>query len=111
MAAAAAVLLILLPEPSRGPSRIGQRAAIVLQPNIDETRAVDCRIRAQRERELALIFDSDHVERAESPSPICWYGRKCPAPFYFDEDAGFREVATGLARAAKTSFLLEPSRT
>jgi len=95
-------LLILLPDlPAAQP---GAASAAVLQPNIDETREWTVDSVRSAERELALISIRTTLSAGVAkPDLLVW--PEVPAPFYFDEDVGFREVATGLARAAKASFL------
>ena len=94
------ILLPPLPEPEAAASR-----AAVLQPNIDETQLWTPESLAQAERELALISMRAAL-RAGSQKPDLLIWPELPAPFYFYDDVGFRQVAQGLARAAGSGFLL-----
>ena len=94
------ILLPPLPEPEAGASR-----AVALQPNIDETLSWTQESLAQSERELALL-SLRAVLRAGSQKPDLLIWPELPAPFYYYDDAGFRQVAEGLARAAGAGFLL-----
>jgi apolipoprotein N-acyltransferase len=98
-----APMLILLPElPAPEP---GTSSAVVLQPNIDETAQWTIESVRRTGRELALIsLRSTLRAGAAKPDLLIW--PETPAPFYFYADADFRELATGLARAAKIGFLL-----
>jgi len=96
-------LLILLPE-LPAPQE-GTASAIVLQPNIDETVQWTRESVEQSSRQLALLSMRGALgARNRKPDLLIW--PEVPAPFYFYDDAGFRELATGLARAIRASFLL-----
>jgi apolipoprotein N-acyltransferase len=95
-------LLILLP-PLPDPAPAGARA-IVLQPNIDETMEWTRESLAKSERELALL-SMRAVLQAGSQRPDLLIWPEVPAPFYYYDDAEFRQLAEGLARATRTAFL------
>ncbi len=95
-------LLILLPELPAPES--GTASAIVLQPNIDETEQWTQDSVERSARELALLSMRAALgARNRKPDLLIW--PEVPAPFYFYDDAGFRELATGLPRAIRASFL------
>jgi len=95
-------LLILLPELPA--PQTATASAIVLQPNIDEALLWTQESVEQSARELALLsMRATLGARNRKPDLLIW--PEVPAPFYFYDDAGFREVATGLARAIQASFL------
>jgi apolipoprotein N-acyltransferase len=94
------ILLPPLPEPEPGAAR-----AIVLQPNIDETIEWTRESLERTERELALLTMKAALRAGmRKPDLLIW--PELPAPFYYYDDTDFRELASGLARAARTDFLL-----
>jgi apolipoprotein N-acyltransferase len=94
------ILLPPLPEPEEGSAR-----AVVLQPNIDEAQSWTQDSVAQSERELALV-SLRAAMRAGSQKPDLLIWPELPAPFYYYDDVGFRQVAQGLAKASGAPFLL-----
>jgi apolipoprotein N-acyltransferase len=100
LALPALILLPQLPDPDTGSAR-----AAVLQPNIDETQEWTRESLEQSERELALLTMRVALRSAgHKPDLLIW--PELPAPFYYYDDADFRQLAGGLAQAARTSFLL-----
>ncbi len=98
------VLLPPLPDPEPGAAR-----AIVLQPNIDETQEWTRESLDKSERELALLtmraaLRAAPGDGAAKPDLLIW--PELPAPFYYYDDADFRQLAGGLATAARAPFLL-----
>lgn len=96
-------LLILLPE-LPGP-QAGAASAIVLQPNIDEAAEWTRDSVEQTSRDLALLSMRTALRTGTGKADLLIWP-EVPAPFYFYDDAGFRELATGLARATRMHFLL-----
>ena len=92
-------MLILLPELPE--AQKGGASAAVLQPNIDETREWTTESVRSSERELALIS----IKTALSAKPDLLVWPEVPAPYYYYDDAAFREMANGLAKAANAGFL------
>jgi methionine-S-sulfoxide reductase len=95
--------LILLP-PLPGPEP-GEARAIVLQPNIDEVQEWTRQSLERTERELALLTMRAAL-RAGSAKPDLLIWPELPAPFYYYDDADFRQLASGLATVTRTGFLL-----
>jgi apolipoprotein N-acyltransferase len=94
------ILLPPLPEPETGPAH-----AVVLQPNIDETQEWTRESLDRSERELALLTMRAALSAgARKPDLLIW--PEIPAPFYYYDDADFRQLAGGLAKTARTDFLL-----
>ncbi|HTM51554.1 MAG TPA: apolipoprotein N-acyltransferase [Bryobacteraceae bacterium] len=96
----ALILLPPLPEPEQPSAR-----AVVLQPNIDETREWTPQSLASSERELAQL-SLRGVLRAGLRKPDLLIWPELPAPFYYYDDPEFRQLAGGLAQATRTPFLL-----
>ncbi len=95
--------LILLP-PLPGPDPDEARA-IVLQPNIDEVQEWTRQSLERTERELALLTMRAALRAgAAKPDLLIW--PELPAPFYYYDDADFRQLASGLATVTRTGFLL-----
>ena len=95
--------LILLP-PLPGPEP-GEARAIVLQPNIDEMQEWTKQSLERTERDLALLTMRAALRAgATKPDLLIW--PELPAPFYYYDDADFRQLASGLAAVTRTGFLL-----
>ena len=100
-----AALLFLPLLPPLADAQRGRESALLVQPNLSETEewtaeSVD---RAAR----AMAEDSAHavaIEGAHPPSIVVW--PEVPAPFFYDEDPGFRAVAAGLARSTHAALLM-----
>jgi apolipoprotein N-acyltransferase len=96
----ALILLPPLPDPEPGAAR-----AVLLQPNIDETQEWTTQSVAQAERDLSLLTLRAALRSAgHKPDLLIW--PELPAPFYYYDDADFRQLADGLAKATGSSFLL-----
>src|SRR5439155_9184571 len=94
------ILLPPLPEPAAADAH-----AIVLQPNIDETTVWTAESLARSERAMALLSLRATLEAgSKKPDLLIW--PEVPAPFYYYDDPEFRQLVEGLARAARTAFLL-----
>jgi apolipoprotein N-acyltransferase len=93
------ILLPPLPDPEPGAAH-----AIVLQPNIDETIDWTRESLERTERELALLTMKAAL-RAGAGKPDLSIWPELPAPFYYYDDADFRELSSGLAKATRTDFL------
>jgi apolipoprotein N-acyltransferase len=92
-------LLILLPE-LPGPETPASTAAVV-QPNIEEEGAWSERKIKETTEDLALRTLRLGLRR---PELVIW--PEVPAPFYYFDDPEFRDLASGLAKAAQVDFLL-----
>jgi apolipoprotein N-acyltransferase len=96
----ALILLPPLPAPEPGASR-----AVVLQPNIDETVEWTKETLDRTERSLALLTMRGALRvGAAKPDLLIW--PELPAPFYYYDDADFRQLASRLAAVTRTPFLL-----
>jgi apolipoprotein N-acyltransferase len=92
-------LLPALPEPQPG-----TEPAVLVQPNISETREWTWNSVVETRDHLAsLSLQAALSEAGRPPRLLVW--PEVPAPLYYDDDPQFREMVTGLARAARTSFL------
>ena len=100
-----AALLFLPLLPPLPDAQQGREAALLVQPNLSETEewtteSVD---RAQR----VMAEDTAHaaaIEGAHPPSVVVW--PEVPAPFFYDEDPGFRAAAAALARSTHAGLLM-----
>ena len=93
-------LLPPLPDAQRG-----RENALLVQPNLSETEewtaeAVDRATRAMAEDTARAAA----IESAHPPSIVVW--PEVPAPFFYDEDPGFRAAAAGLARSTHAALLM-----
>jgi len=93
-------LLPAMPEP-----RSGQDAALLVQSNISETLewTPEILIRTVREQ-AALTLRGALQSSTRPPSILVW--PEVPAPYYYEDDAGFREYVDSLARTARAYLLL-----
>ena len=96
-------LLLLLPAmPAAEP---GQDAALLVQSNISETQEWTPEILSQTVRQQAALTLRGALQHAaDPPSILVW--PEVPAPYFYEEDAGFREDVDDLARMAHAYFLL-----
>jgi apolipoprotein N-acyltransferase len=92
-------LLILLPELPEAEAPTATVAA--LQPNIEEEQAWGKSAVEAMSKELALMS-----LRAALRNPDLLVWPEVPAPFYYFDDPEFRDLASGLAKAARVPFLL-----
>lgn len=78
------------------------REAVVVQPNIptDKQWAIDEITNLARRLEILSVEES---RRPPRPALLVW--PEVPAPFYFDSDVNFRELAASTARLAGVPFL------
>src|SRR5207249_8374888 len=75
------------------------------QPNIDETQERTRQTPDNSDRRLALVSMRAALSGgAQKPDLLIW--PELPAPFYYYDDAEFRKLAQGLARATGVGFLL-----
>ena len=101
--------LVLLPFlgflPDLPPAAHGREAAILAQPNISETEQWTAESLDQTERtQAALSLQSALMHASKPPSIIVW--PEVPAPFYYYEDARFRNYINALARTANAYVLV-----
>jgi apolipoprotein N-acyltransferase len=83
----------------------GAEEAVLLQPNISETAEWTPDSVYEAEADLAqLTLESVEVQHAHPPSIAVW--PEVPAPFYYEEDARFRNLMNNLARTAHVSLLV-----
>lgn len=100
--AALPLLLLLpkLPEP-----RLGERGAVLVQPNISQSEqwTAESADRMQR-RQVLLSARGVAASHERKPDLIVW--PEVPAPLYYDQDAKFRERVNQLARSLDLHVLL-----
>jgi apolipoprotein N-acyltransferase len=98
--------LLLLPLLPAVPTiETGQDAALLVQPNISETQewTPDILIQTVRE-EAALTLRGALKPGVRRPSIVVW--PEVPAPYYYEDDAGFRDYVDNLARMTQAYLLL-----
>ena len=98
--------LVLLPLlPAMPPVTPGQEAALLVQSNISETQDWTPDILIQTVREQAALTLRGALQPGRRlPSIIVW--PEVPAPYYYEEDAGFRNYINNLARMTQAYILL-----
>jgi apolipoprotein N-acyltransferase len=98
--------IVLLPMlPAMPPAEHGQQSALLVQPNISETQEWTPAILVQTVRdEAALTLRGALQPGVRKPSILVW--PEAPAPYYYEEDAGFREYVNNLARTTQAYLLL-----
>lgn len=95
--------LVFLPQ--MPPAQHGRDTALLVQPNISETEQWTAESLEQTERDQALLtMRGALAARGQPPSIIVW--PEVPAPFYYYEDAGFRNYADRLARSTNAYLLM-----
>ena len=83
----------------------GQEAALLVQSNISETQEWTPEILIQTVREQAALTLRGALQAGvRVPSIIVW--PEVPAPYYYEQDAGFREYVNNLARMTQAHILL-----
>jgi apolipoprotein N-acyltransferase len=100
-----AALLFLAVVPPLPDARRGRETALLVQPNLSETEewnaeSVDRATRAMAEDTARAVA----IESAHPPSIVVW--PEIPAPFFYDEDPGFRAAAANLARSTHAALLM-----
>jgi apolipoprotein N-acyltransferase len=95
------LLALLPPLPD---ARIGNEAAVLLQPNVSETQQWTPESLDRAERDLAALSLKTALRSEKPVSLLVW--PEVPAPFYYDEDPMFRDRVNQLARAVRANFLL-----
>jgi apolipoprotein N-acyltransferase len=93
------ILLPPLPEPARG-----TETAVLLQPDVSETEVWTPELLDRTEQDLAALTLKTALAGPRPVTLMVW--PEVPAPFYYDEDARFRQRVNQLARAVHASFLL-----
>jgi len=98
--------LLLLPLLPAMPAALpGKEAALLVQSNISETQEWNPEVLSQTVREQAALTLRGVLQpSARPPSILVW--PEVPAPFYYEEDAGFREYVDNLARMTHAYLLL-----
>ena len=98
--------LLLLPMMPAVPAPLpGQEAALLVQSNISETQEWTPEILIQTVREQAALTLRGALQAGvRAPSIMVW--PEVPAPYYYEEDAGFREYVNNLARMTQANVLL-----
>jgi len=96
------LLLLLPPLPAAEPAR---DAALLVQSNISETQEWTPEVLTQTVREqAALTLRGVLKESAHPPSIVVW--PEAPAPYYYEDDASFRQYIDNLARMSHDYLLL-----
>jgi apolipoprotein N-acyltransferase len=98
--------LLLLPLMPAVPAPLpGEEAALLVQSNISETQEWTPEILVQTVHEQAALTLRGALQAGvRVPSIVVW--PEVPAPYYYEEDAGFREYVNNLARMAQAYVLL-----
>jgi apolipoprotein N-acyltransferase len=98
--------LVLLPLLPAMPAPLpGQEAAVLVQSDISETQEWTPEILIQTVREQAALTVRGALQPGvRLPSIVVW--PEVPAPYYYEEDKGFREYIDTLARMTQTYVLL-----
>jgi len=98
--------LVLLPLlPAMPPVTPGQEAALLVQSNISEKQDWTPDILIQTVREQAALTLRGALQPGRRlPSIIVW--PEVPAPYYYEEDGGFRNYINNLARMTQAYILL-----
>lgn len=96
------LLLLLPPMPV---AKSAHDAALLVQPNISETEEWTQDTLAQTEREQAALTLRGALQHADNPPEILVWP-EVPAPFYYEEDAHFRDYVDNLARMAHAYLLI-----
>ena len=100
-----APILVLPLLPAMPDAEPGQDAALLVQPNISETQEWNTENLIQTVREQAALTLRGALQPGvRLPSILVW--PEVPAPFYYNEDAGFREYVNNLARTAQAYLLI-----
>jgi apolipoprotein N-acyltransferase len=99
-----APILLLLLLPPMPPAERGREAALLVQPNISETEQWTAESLGRLKQRQVMLSLRGALAEAQPPSIIAW--PEVPAPFYYSEDAEFRDYVNNLARAAKAYVLL-----
>jgi apolipoprotein N-acyltransferase len=101
----AAVLPALLFLPGLPEARLGERGAVLVQPNISQSEqwTVESADRMQR-RQVFLSAQGVAASGKRKPELVVW--PEVPAPLYYDEDARFRERVNQMARSLGVHVLL-----
>jgi len=98
-------ILLLVFLPPLPPAQRGRDTALLVQSNISETEQWTAQSLDQMERQqVMLTVRSALAETRQPPSLIAW--PEVPAPFYYYEDANFRNYADQLARATNAYLLM-----
>jgi apolipoprotein N-acyltransferase len=97
--------LFLLPLlPAMPPGVPGQDAALLVQSNISETQEWTPQTLVQTVREQAALTLRGALQPGlPRPTIIAW--PEVPAPYYYEEDAGFRDYMNNLARMTQAYIL------
>jgi apolipoprotein N-acyltransferase len=98
--------LLLLPLLPAVPTPLpGREAALLVQSDISETQEWTPEILIQSVREQAALTMRGALQPGvRLPSIVVW--PEVPAPYYYEEDAGFREYINNLARMTQAYVLL-----
>ena len=100
-----AALILVAFLPPLPDARRGHETALLAQPNVSETEDWNVRSMERTERDQATLTLRGLVAGTRNPPAIVVWP-EVPAPFYYDEDPGFRDYANGLARVARTYVLM-----
>ena len=100
-----AALILVAFLPPLPDARRGHDTALLAQPNVSETEDWNVRSMERTERDQATLTLRGLVAGTRNPPAIVVWP-EVPAPFYYDEDPGFRDYANGLARVARTYVLM-----
>ena len=100
-----AALLFLPLLPPLPDAQHGREAALLVQPNLSETEEWTTESVGRAARAMAEdTARAAAIEGAHPPSIVVW--PEVPAPFFYDEDPGFRAVVADLARSTHADLLM-----
>jgi apolipoprotein N-acyltransferase len=98
-------LLILPLLPAMPAADRGEESALLVQPNISETEQWTPEVLVKTVRdESALTLRGALQPGVHKPSIVVW--PEAPAPFYYEDDAGFRDYVNNLARMTQAYLLV-----
>ena len=98
--------IALLALPALPPALEATTSAVSVQPNVDPERVqwtVET-VNTLKSRMGLLSLESALAKGVAKPALIVW--PELPAPIYYEEDAGLREIVTGVARTTQTPMVI-----
>jgi apolipoprotein N-acyltransferase len=97
-------ILLLTLLPAMPAAETGREAALLVQSDISETQEWTSDTLTQTIREQAALTLRGALQHTPNPSILVW--PEVPAPYYYEDDAQFRDFTDNLARMTNAYFLL-----